>query len=92
MEDLPPNSAMTQQVCARSLLYGRCADALCADIPRTMYELRGDPQPSYAQLDGTEPEFEVRRVRRVAVQREQARLIVVSVRGPIVAVLIAIVI
>lgn len=47
---------------------------------QSMYELRNGPRPSYAQLDGTEPEFEVRRVRRVAVQREQARLIVVSVR------------
>jgi hypothetical protein len=52
---------------------------------QSMYELRNGPWPSYAQLDRTEPEFEVRRARRVAMPREQARLIEVSVKDPIVS-------
>jgi hypothetical protein len=50
-----------------------------------MYKLRNGPWPSYAQLDGTEPEFEVQRARRVAMPREKARLIAVSVKDPIVS-------
>jgi len=77
---------MTQQVCARYLLYSRCADVLCAEYhAQSMYKLRNGPWPSYAQLDGTEPEFEVQRARRVAMPREKARLIAVSVKDPIVS-------
>jgi hypothetical protein len=47
---------------------------------QSMYKLRNGPWPSYAQLDGTEPEFEVQRARRVAMPREKARLIAVSVK------------
>lgn len=47
-----------------------------------MYELRNGPQPSYAQRDGTEPEFDLRKAKGVAVPREQARLIAVSVGEP----------
>jgi hypothetical protein len=50
-----------------------------------MYELQNGPGPSYAQLDGTEPEFEVRRARRLTVLREQARLNAVSFKDPIVS-------
>jgi hypothetical protein len=50
-----------------------------------MYELRNGPWPSYAQFDGIEPGFEVQRARRVAMPREQARLIEVSIKYPTVS-------
>ncbi|KAG2127199.1 hypothetical protein DEU56DRAFT_758650 [Suillus clintonianus] len=43
---------------------------------QSMHELCNGPRPSYAQLDGTEFEFEIRRGKRAVVPREQARLIV----------------
>jgi hypothetical protein len=52
---------------------------------QSMYELRNGPQPSYAQPDGTEPDFEIRRARKVAVRREHVQLIAVSVGEPTVS-------
>lgn len=72
---------MTQQVCEH-VLSRAIAMLMCSTQiyhAQSMYELRNGPQPSHAQLDGTEPEFEIRRAKRVAMPREQARLIAVSV-------------
>jgi hypothetical protein len=43
----------------RSFLCDHCANKIYH--AQSMYELRNGPQPSYAQRDGTEPEFERRR-------------------------------
>jgi hypothetical protein len=77
---------MTQQVCddvlSLAIVMLMCSTQIYH--ARSMYELRNGPQPSYAQLDGTEPEFEIRRARKVAVPREHAQLIAVSVGEPTV--------
>lgn len=77
---------MTQEVCEHVLCRAVVILTCYAQIyhAQAMYELRNGPRPSYARLDGTEPEFEIRRARKVAVPREQARLIVVGVRDHIV--------
>jgi hypothetical protein len=83
---------MSQKVCYHVLprVVVVLTTVTCLQIlhAQSMYELRNGPRPSHAQLDGTEPTFEIQRAKRIVFQQQQARLIMVSMRRPRVTMII----